>query len=102
MSARVDGEAPLAPASLTELGAAPALAPLAFDNDERYGGPALPNDHPAWLRDAVSLSHRARQLIARLKPVVRHVVSVWEHRVRSIVVAGRKVSIDPSGSYRLD
>jgi len=76
--------------------------PLGFDNDDQFGGPALPSDHPAWLKDAVSLSQRARALVAKLKPVVVHVVGVWEHRLRSIVVGGRKMTVDPSGSYRMD
>lgn len=103
MSARVDGDTP--PALRTtpgQIGATLPLGAIVFDNDDQFGGPALPNDHPAWLKDAVSLSQRARQLIAKLKPVVMHVVSVWEHRVRTIVVAGRKVSVDASGSYRME
>ncbi len=103
MSARVEADAQVVlPPGAAQLAGSPALAPIAFDNDDQYGGPALPSDHPAWLKDAVSLSQRARALVAKLKPVVLHVVAVWEHRVRSIVVAGRKVSVDPSGSYRMD
>ncbi len=79
-----------------------ALAPLAIDPDDRYDGPALPSDHPAWMRDALSLSQRARTLIATLRPVVMHVIGVWEHRMRSVVIAGRTVKIDASGSYRME
>lgn len=102
MSARVDVDTPALGTTLGQVGSAPPLGAIAFDNDDQFGGPALPTDHPAWLKDAVSLSQRARQLIAKLKPVVMHVVSVWEHRVRTIVVAGRKVSVDASGSYRME
>lgn len=62
----------------------------------------LPPDHPGWARDAIALSARARQLLARLKPAVVAVVSLWDHRLRSIIVGGRRVSVDPSGSYRAD
>jgi hypothetical protein len=41
-------------------------------------------------------------LVARLKPAIVAVLSVWDHRFRSIVVAGRHVRVDPSGSYRSD
>lgn len=104
MSARVDSDgAPLA-LGLTAIAtpAPEALAPLAMDPDERYDGSALPGDHPAWLRDAVSMSQRARALLASLKPVVLHVIGAWEHRVRSIVVGGRSMKVDASGSYRID
>lgn len=62
----------------------------------------LPPDHPSWVRDAIAVSARARQLVARLKPAVVAVLSLWDHRLRSIVVGGRRVSVDPSGSYRAD
>lgn len=88
--------------TLGQAAAPEALAPLAIDPDDRYEGPALPSDHPAWMRDAVSLSQRARALVVKLKPVVLRVIGVWEHRVRSVVVAGRKVSVDASGSYRME
>lgn len=103
MSTRVDAETP--PALGTAAGALvspPVVGALAFDDEDRFGGPELPNDHPAWLRDAVSLSQRARALVVRLKPIVMHVVGAWEHRVRTIVVAGRTVSVDASGSYRME
>lgn len=103
MSARVDSDSQGAlVTATTQFGNAPAVAPLGFDNDDQFGGPALPSDHPAWLKDAVSLSQRARALVAKLKPVVVNVVGVWEHRLRSIVVGGRKMTVDPSGSYRMD
>ncbi len=103
MNARVDPDGGMLALGLTATTPAPeALAPLAIDPDERYDGPALPSDHPAWLRDAVSISQRARALLAALKPVVIHVIGVWEHRVRSIVIGDRSMKVDASGSYRID
>jgi hypothetical protein len=104
VSARVDPDGGMLALGLaaTVTPAPEALAPLAIDHDERYDGPALPGDHPAWMRDAVSISQRARALLAVLKPVVIHVIGVWEHRVRSIVVGGRSMNVDASGSYRID
>jgi hypothetical protein len=62
----------------------------------------LPLDHPRWVRDAIAVSARARELVARLKPVVVAAMSLWDHRLRSIIVGGRRVEVDPSGSYRAD
>ncbi len=104
MSARVepDGGALAAPITLAIPSGIEAVAPLAIDPDDRYEGPALPNDHPAWTRDVVSLSGRARALVATLRPVLLRVACVWDHRVRSLVVSGRRLEIDASGSYRLE
>ncbi len=104
MSARVDPDGGLLALGLITTTTPPpeVLAPLAIDPDERYDGPALPGDHPAWMRDAVSMSQRARALLAALRPVVLHVIGAWEHRVRSIVVGGRSMKVDASGSYRLE
>lgn len=62
----------------------------------------LPNDHPRWVRDAVAISRAARDLVARLKPVVIRVLTIWDHGVRCIGVAGRRVGVDASGSYRIE
>jgi hypothetical protein len=75
-----------------------ALPPL--DGDAELG--LLPRGHPQWVRDGISLSHRAREALVRLRPLAVRVLRFWDHRVRSIVVAGRRVAIDPSGSYRLE
>ncbi|MDP9018392.1 MAG: hypothetical protein M3N19_08740 [Candidatus Eremiobacteraeota bacterium] len=64
--------------------------------------PFLPRDHPAWMRDAVAVSTRARQWIANLKPIAVRVLTFWDHTVRSIAIAGRSLSVDASGSYRVD
>jgi len=62
----------------------------------------LPRDHPRWVKDAIAVSQRAREIIAKLRPVVVRVLSFWDHRIRSIVVGDRSVSVDPSGCYRVD
>ena len=82
--------------------ALPPVPSVAADSDDRWSGHALPNDHPAWMRDTLSISGRARALIASLKPVALKVVTAWEHRVRSIVIGARRLSVDASGSYRLE
>lgn len=61
----------------------------------------LPHDHPRWVKDAVAVSQRARELIAQLKPVVVKVLTFWDHRIRSIFVCSRRVEIDASGCYRI-
>ena len=61
----------------------------------------LPRDHPAWQRDILSVSARARAAVAALRPVVVRVLTFWDHVVRSITVSGRRVEVDPSGCYRL-
>ncbi len=61
----------------------------------------LPRDHPAWQRDILSVSARARAVVAALRPVVVRVLTFWDHLVRSINVGTRRVEVDPSGCYRL-
>ena len=62
----------------------------------------LPQDQPRWVKDAVAVSQRARELIAKLRPATVGVLSYWDHRIRAIVVGDRRVQIDPSGCYRAD
>lgn len=62
----------------------------------------LPRDHPKWARDAVTLSQRAREMIARLRPVVVKALTFWDHQARNAWVGGSRVCIDPSGSYRVE
>ncbi len=64
-------------------------------------GPVLPGDHPAWQRDVLSISSRARALIAALRPFAVRILSFWDHHVREMTLGSRRFSIDPSGSYRL-
>ena len=74
---------------------------LPIDPDDAWrGGSSLPNDHPAWMRDTLSLSQRARALLASVKPVVVRVIAFWEHRVKSVAVGNRTLTVDASGSYR--
>jgi hypothetical protein len=40
-------------------------------------------------------------MFQKLKPVAIRVVQFWEHRVRSISIGNRTLSVDASGSYRL-
>jgi hypothetical protein len=70
--------------------------------DDELETPPLPREHPKWVKDALAVSQRARHFIARLKPVVVRVLTFWDHRVRSIGIGGRELSIDMSGSYRLE
>ena len=102
MSARVDadpqaqgGVAPQAPCG------APPLS-MALDSDDRWGGHTLPNDHPAWMKDTLSMSQRARALLAQIRPAAVKVIAYWEHRVRSVIIGERRVSVDASGCYRME
>ncbi|MGR4066104.1 MAG: hypothetical protein ACLQPV_11760 [Vulcanimicrobiaceae bacterium] len=74
----------------------PAVADAGFD------APALPHGHPEWVRDALSVSQRARSLMARLRPAVIRAFTFWDHRLRCILVGSRRVSVDASGSYRVE
>jgi hypothetical protein len=62
----------------------------------------LPYDQPRWVKDAIAVSQRAREIIAKLRPAAVHVLCFWDHRIRAIVVAGRQVQVDASGCYRTD
>jgi len=63
---------------------------------------ALPAEHPAWRRDAVSVSARARAVLATLRAVTVRVVTFWDHAVRGVRLgSGRSVEVDPSGCYRV-
>jgi len=62
----------------------------------------LPREHPRWVRDAIAVSQRARELIARLRPVAIRVLCFWDHRLRSIAIGDRRVCVDASGCYRAD
>jgi hypothetical protein len=64
-------------------------------------GAQLPRDHPKWLRDTLTVSQRARELIARLRPIALAVLTFWDHRSRAAVVAGSRLCVDASGSYRI-
>lgn len=96
MPRRIEAEAERARLEAVPVAHDPAALPL----DPDLEIPALPRELPPWARDAVAISQRAREMLARLAPVVLHVLTFWDHRARSASVAGRRVSIDASGSYR--
>lgn len=73
--------------------------PVALDELET---PPLPRDHPQWVKDAFAISQRARRILAKVQPLVVRALTFWDHRVRSVLVAGRNVNVDPSGSYKID
>jgi hypothetical protein len=62
----------------------------------------LPRDQPRWAKDAVAVSQRAREIIARLRPAAVRVLCFWDHRIRAVGVGDRRVQVDPSGCYRCD
>jgi hypothetical protein len=102
MLRRVDGEdgrTHAAQPHATAIATEQAIAPVGESEAENS---LLPRDHPKWARDAVTLSQRAREVIARLRPVLVKILTFWDHRVRSAFVGGSRVSIDPSGSYRIE
>ena len=104
MSARIDGE--LAGANAASASTPPALAlppplAIALDPDIELSN-NLPSDHPPWAKDTLSLSQRARAWLSRIRPIAIRVMTFWDHRLRSIVVGGRTLSVDASGSYRLE
>jgi hypothetical protein len=70
--------------------------------DDELETPPLPREHPRWVKDALAVSQRARQLVAGFRPVVVRVLTFWDHHVRSLSIAGRELSVDVSGSYRLE
>ncbi|MFN2459945.1 MAG: hypothetical protein ABR591_04595 [Candidatus Velthaea sp.] len=78
-----------------------AIAEVRGDVDAPDLLPALPSDHPAWQRDVVSISSRARALIARIQPAVVRVLTYWDHRLRDIALGSRRFGVDASGCYRL-
>jgi hypothetical protein len=64
--------------------------------------PSLPRDMPRWAKDVIAVSARTRALLEKLKPIAIRIFSFWDHHVRSIIVGGHRLSVDPSGSYRMD
>ncbi len=102
MLRRLDGEEGRAPAAQPQ---AAAIAPeqmVAAVGESEAENSLLPRDHPKWARDAVTLSQRAREILAHLRPVVVKILTFWDHRVRSAWIGGSRVCIDPSGSYRVE
>jgi hypothetical protein len=85
--------------ALTIVPVAVGAAHVADVDAELHG--TLPRDHPVWQRDIVSVSARARAVVAALRPVVVRALTFWDHVVRSISIGSGRVEIDPSGCYRL-
>ncbi len=79
---------------------APRQAKHTAASEAEHDTALLPHDHPPWVKDALSVSQRARSLFATLRPVVMRVLTFWDHRIRSATIAGQRIGIDPSGSYR--
>lgn len=77
-----------------------AILPVA-PNDELQT-PNLPREHPAWAADTLTLSSRARAIVAQLVPVLIRVLSFWDHRTRSATIGTRRLAIDAAGGYRLE
>jgi hypothetical protein len=77
------------------------IAPTKLELDGPDRTPTLPGDHPAWQRDVLSVSSRTRALLGALKPLVVAVVTFWDHALRELRLGTGRLSVDPSGSYRL-
>ena len=91
------------PRSLLEALGLGATAPVVSEIGEaEFEATSLPPDHPKWARDALTVSHRARDIVARLKPLAIRVLTFWDHRLRAIQIGTRRLHVDPSGSYRLE
>ena len=75
---------------------------LGLTPDDELETPLLPGEHPKWVRDALAVSQRARSLLARIKPVIVRVLTFWDHHVRSATIGGRRLTVDFSGSYRVE
>ena len=90
------------PSSLSTLALSQSEPVVAAIHEADFDAPLLPHDHPPWVKDALTLSRRARESLAHIPRAAITVLTFWDHRVRSIFVAGSRLSIDASGSYRLE
>jgi len=82
--------------------AAKATAVAALIPDDEFETPPLPREHPKWIKDGLAISQRAKQLLEGVKRAPLCVLRFWDHAVRSLTIHDRRVSIDSSGSYRMD
>lgn len=84
---------------------APALRARAADaigeGEEIQAAVTLPPGHPAWPRDLLSLTRRAREALAALPRVIVQVLSRWDHPLREALIDGSLVVIDAAGTYRV-
>lgn len=78
-----------------------AIRNVGVEADAAGGGPTLPTDHPVWQRDVLSISSRARAILATLRPLAINVLTFWDHRLRELAIGAQTLAIDPSGCYRL-
>lgn len=78
-----------------------ALSGVRADVDAADIGSTLPGDHPAWQRDVLSISARARAIIGAIRPLVVNVLTFWDHRLADITLGARTFGVDASGCYRL-
>ena len=101
MLRRIELDEPNAALAL-QVGASRSQAVVPVVTEAELETALLPNDQPRWVKDAVAVSQRARDLIAKLRPAAVHVLSFWDHRIRAIVVGERRVAVDASGCYRID
>jgi len=84
------------------LAALPPIAAAQRNQPEIAPVQTLPRDHPHWVRDTISISSRARALLDRIRPVVIRVFCFWDHALRTVSIGSRSLSVDPSGSYRVE
>lgn len=97
-----DAAAPGPPLDANALAILPlAVAPAHVIDVDPELHATLPRDHPAWQRDILSVSARARTAITALRPVVVRALTFWDHVVRSVGIGPRRLEVDPSGCYRL-
>ena len=101
MLRRVEGEEPRERSHVEEpsLARAAQIVPV---GEAELETSLLPRDHPQWAKDTITISTRARELLSRLRPLLVTVLTFWDHRIRCMFVAGGQVSIDPTGSYRME
>jgi hypothetical protein len=87
--------------ALTIVPLAVAVAPAHVTDVDADLHATLPRDHPRWQRDILSVSARARAVVAALRPVVVRTLTFWDHVARAVSVGSRRLEVDPSGCYRL-
>lgn len=87
-------------AQIDPLSGPAAVAP--YIGDDELETPPLPREHPKWVRDTASVSQRARRLIEGLRPLVVRVLTLWDHHIRSINIGSRNLTVEATGSYRLE
>ncbi|HEY8313991.1 MAG TPA: hypothetical protein VIG51_07425 [Candidatus Baltobacteraceae bacterium] len=96
---RIDAE-PSSAALYAPVMPAPYVFPILPEDELET--PPLPREHPHWVKDALSVSQRTRALLSRIKPIVVRVLTFWDHAVRSMTIGNQRISVDPSGSYRVE